>query len=115
MIQNSFDFFESTGTEIPTSAHKLNEFGIFLEFEEVVIPGSPTVKILLSFEGAFWYFGVRVTLEEQGELCNPRSTSNKFATRSAALKSGVERVSQICISAGTKRAKEVLELLKLVR
>lgn len=115
MIQNSFDFFESAESEIPTSAHKLNGFGVFSEYEEVVIPGSPTVIILLSFDGDRWYFGVRVTLEEQGELCNPRTTSsNKFATRSAALKSGIERVSQICISAGTKRAKEVLESLKLV-
>ena len=116
MIQNSFDFFESAEAGILINAHKLSEFGIFSEFEEVVILGSPTVKILLSFDGACWYFGVHVMLEDQGAAFNPRVTSsNKFATRSAALKSGIKRVSQICISAGTKRAKEVLELLKLVR
>lgn len=112
-MQTSFDFSDKSKEYRPI--HSRNELGIFLEFEEVVIPGSPTVEILLSSDSGNWYCGIHVMLENQGAAFNPRIMAQSYSSRTEALMAGVKHVSRVCTSAGTKRAKEVLELLKLVR
>ena len=112
-MQTSFDFFDNPKVARHV-VNNINERGVFVDFEEVIIPGSPTVKILLSSDGADWYCGVHITLESQGVGFRPRVMTQSYPSRAVALAAGATYVDRVCASADTKRAKEVLELLKIV-
>ena len=108
-MQTSFDFFDNQNV-----VNSINERGVFVDFEDVVITGSPVVKIKLSCDGRNWYYGVQITLESQGVGFNPRTMTQSYPSRAEALAAGTAYVRKVCTSAGTKMAKEVLERLKLV-